>query len=318
MSARLGRERAVVTIGMFDGVHVGHQQLIRTTVRLAKRLGAASVVITFDPDPQTVLDPRHAQPRLMSLEARRRLIDTLGVDRVWVIPFTRAFSRISAEQFVRTLLVEWLSVCGVVVGPQFTFGRGRRGTLRLLRRLGARYGFRVVVVAPVIRDGRPVSSSRIRRLIERGRVRQARRLLGRPVQLHGAVIRGDRRARQLGFPTANVRLTDGLLPRRGVYEVRLEVGRASHEGVMNLGVRPTFASPARRSRSPGRASATVRPQPLVCEVHLVRFRGNLYGRSVLVHLLRRIRGERRFESAQALARQIRRDILRVYPSTSHS
>jgi len=300
MRVRRGRKRAVVTIGMFDGVHVGHQQLIRTTVRWAKRLGADSVVMTFDPDPQVVLDPHHAQPRLMSLQARRRLIETLGVDRVWVMPFTRAFSRISAEQFVRTLLVERLRVCGVVVGPNFTFGWRRRGTLGLLRRLGGRYGFRVIVVAPVIRDGRPVSSSRIRRLIERGQVTQARRLLGRPVQLHGTVIHGDRRARHLGFPTANVRLADALWPARGVYRVQLEWRGRRVDGLMNLGLRPTFAS-----SNPSGA-------PLVCEVHLAGFRAMLYSRAVTLHVLDWIRRERRFRSGRALARQIHRDLAKTH------
>lgn len=319
---RLPARNTVVTIGMFDGVHVGHQRLIRTAIRLAARLRAASVVLTFDPDPQTVLAPRQAQPRLMPLAARLRLMRALGVERIRVLPFTRAFSRLSAEQFVRTILVHRLRAACVVVGNNFAFGRARRGNVDVLRLLGRRYGLRVVVVPPVRRGGAPVSSSRIRRLLETGRIVEANRLLGRPAQLAGVVVRGDRRARRLGFPTANLRLSETLprpanrasrggLPPRGVYHVRLEVGGRCHEGVMNLGVRPTFGPPARRSRQPGRASAAPRYHPLVCEVHLVGFRGNVYGRSVTVHLLRRLRPERRFASAEALARQIRRDVLRV-------
>ncbi len=288
---------------MFDGVHLGHQRLIRAAIRLARRLRTASLVLTFDPDPQTVLAPTQAQPRLMPLAARMRLMRTLGIDRIRVIPFTRAFSRFSAEQFVRAILVHRLRAACVVVGENFAFGRARRGNVGVLRSLGRRDGLRVVVVPPVMRGGAPVSSSRIRRLLEEGRVSDANRLLGRPAQLAGVVVRGDRRARQLGFPTANLRVSNELLPPRGVYQVRLEAGGRCHEGLMNLGVRPTFAPPP----------SALRPQPLVCEVHLVGFRGNLYGRSVTVHLLRRLRGERRFESAQALIRQIRRDLLRVRP-----
>ena len=160
--------RAVVTIGMFDGVHLGHQRLIRTTVRFAKRLQGTSVVLTFDPDPQHILQPRHAQLCVMPLEARVRLIKKLGVDVVWVIPFTRQFSRISAEQFVRTILSARLGASCAVVGENFAFGNSRRGNLELLRRLGRRHGMRVVVVPPVLRGGESVSSSRIRRLIQQG------------------------------------------------------------------------------------------------------------------------------------------------------
>lgn len=302
--------RTVVTIGMFDGVHVGHQRLIRTAIRLAARLHAACVVLTFDPDPQTVLAPRQAQPRLMPLAARVRLMRTLGVDRVRVVPFTRAFSRLSAEVFVRTILVHRLRAVCVVVGENFAFGRARRGTVDVLRSLGRRDGLRVVVVPPVMRGGAPVSSSRIRRLLEAGRVIDANRLLGRPAQLSGLVVRGDRRARRLGFPTANLRLSSALLPPRGVYQVRLEVGGTRHGGVMNLGVRPTFTS-AKLAHESARAKQGF-ARPLVCEVHLVGFRGTLYGRSVTVHLLRRLRDERRFASAQALIRQIRRDLRRTH------
>lgn len=285
---------------MFDGVHVGHQRLIRTAIRLAARLHAASVVLTFDPDPQTVLAPRRHQPRLMPLAARLRLMRALGVERIRVLPFTRAFSRLSAEQFVRAILVHRLRAACVVVGDNFAFGRARRGNVEVLRSLGRRYGLRVVVVPPVMRGGAPVSSSRIRRLLEAGRIVEANRLLGRPAQLAGLVVRGDRRARRLGFPTANLRLSNELLPPRGVYHVQLELGGRCHTGVMNLGVRPTFGP-----------QAALRHHRVVCEVHLIGFRGNVYGRSVTVHLLRRLRPERRFAGAKALARQIRRDVLRV-------
>lgn len=304
--------KTVVTIGMFDGVHVGHQRLIRTAIRLAARLHAASVVLTFDPDPQTVLAPRQHQPRLMPLAARLRLMRALGVERIQVLPFTRAFSRLSAEQFVRAILVHRLRAACVVVGDNFAFGRARRGNAEVLRSLGRRYGLRVVVVPPVMRGGAPVSSSRIRRLLEAGRIVEANRLLGRPAQLAGLVVRGDRRARRLGFPTANLRLSNELLPPRGVYHVQLELGGRGHEGVMNLGVRPTFTA-AKLAHESARAKQGF-SRPLVCEVHLIGFRGNVYGRSVTVHLLRRLRPERRFASAWALARQIRRDVLRVHPS----
>ena len=291
--------RPVVTVGMFDGVHLGHQRLIQTTVRVARRLQGTSVVMTFDPDPQQVLNPHQAQPRLMPLEARVRLINTLGVDVVWIIPFTRQFSMISAEQFVRSVLLRRLRTSCIVVGENFAFGKARRGNLQLLRTLGRRHGMRVIVVPPVLRDGAPVSSSRIRRLIQQGDLAEARRFLGRPVELSGVVVRGEGRATHLGFPTANVRLVSELLPPRGVYRVWLDhAGRRFH-GLMNLGVRPTFMTEADGSA------------PLVCEVHLVGFHATLYGRPVTVAVLKRLRAEKRFESPQDLVRQIRRDLHRA-------
>ena len=292
--------RTVVTVGMFDGVHLGHQRLIRRTVGLAKQLRGTSVVMTFDPDPQQVLDPDHAQPRLMPLKERVRLIKALGAELIWIMPFTRRFAQCSAEQFVQRILLRQLQASCVVVGKNFAFGKARRGNLQLLRALGQPHGMRVVVVPPVLRGKKPVSSSRIRRLVQQGQLEQVRRLLGRPFQLSGRVVRGEGRARQLGFPTANLRLKDAWLPPRGVYHVRLErAGRPLH-GLMNLGVRPTFLA-----QTDGSA-------PLVCEVHLVGFRRNLYGRPMTIAVLKRLRAEKRFETSEALVRQIRQDLRRAH------
>jgi riboflavin kinase/FMN adenylyltransferase len=290
---------------MFDGVHIAHQRLIRTAVRLAKRRRGTSVVITFDPDPQCVLDPRHAQTPFMPLAARVRLIQALGVDLIWIIPFTRRFSRLSPKQFVDTILLERVRASCVVVGATFTFGSGRRGNLALLRRLGQQHGMRVVSLSPVLRGGQTVSSSRIRALIANGELDAAQRLLGRPVELYGTVVHGQGRARRLGFPTANVRLTSQLLPPRGVYHVWLMHAGRRVDGLMNLGVRPTFL-PARMTK--GQAGGL---GPLVCEVHLVGFNGTLYGQPVIIGLLKRLRDEQRFDSPQELITQIRRDFIRA-------
>lgn len=286
---------AVVALGMFDGVHVGHQQLIRTAMRLAARQGGTSVVITFDPDPQQVLDPRHARPPLMTLESRVRTILALGVQIVWIIPFTSRFSKTSPEEFVETILARRLRATAVVVGETFAFGAGRRGNLATLRGFGERRGFRVIALPAVRCEGAAVSSSRIRRLIEQGQLAQAKRLLGRPLQLSGVVVRGDGRATRLGFPTANVRLAPQLLPPRGVYSVELRWGSRSRKGLMNLGVRPTFGA-----------------GPLTCEVHLPGFRGSLYGKPVTISMHRFVRPEQRFSSSEQLTRQVRRDLARTH------
>jgi len=283
--------RAVVTIGMFDGVHVAHQQLIRTTLQLAARLRGTSLAITFDPDPQWILDPAHAQPPLMPLARRLHLMRALGLDLIWVIPFTRAFSAVTPEQFVQRILLRRLQTASVVVGDNFAFGNARRGTLELLRAMGRACSMRVVALPAVVRDGAAVSSSRIRRLVQAGDLNAARRLLGRPVELSGTVVSGEGRARRLGFPTANVRLTPTVLPPRGVYRVWLEHRGRRIPGVMNLGIRPTFGG-----------------GPLVCEIHLIGFRGDLYGRPVTIACLQRLRAERRFPNPQALIQQIQRDL----------
>lgn len=297
------RRKSVVTIGMFDGVHVGHQRLIRATIRLAARLHADSVALTFDPDPQSILAPGHVQPHLMPLAGRLELIKALGVDRVHVIRFTRRFSKMPATAFIQRILVKQLASVGVVVGENFTFGQGRRGGLALLQEVGQRHSMRVAVVRPVRQFGGVVSSSRIRLLVSRGNLSRASRLLGRPVQLYGTVVRGAGRARRLGFPTANVRVEQGLcLPPLGVYRVELAHGARRSAGLMNLGVRPTFSS------------AENGHLPVVCEVHLPKFRGTLYGRAVRIDVLQRLRAERRFPSARALSEQIRRDLRRTFRS----
>jgi riboflavin kinase/FMN adenylyltransferase len=285
---------AVVTVGVFDGVHVAHQRVIRTAVRLARRLQGTSVVITFDPDPQQVLDRRAASPALMPIEARLEALSALGVDRIWVIPFTARFASMTAEQFVREMLLRRLRAVAVVVGEAFAFGRHRQGTMAMLQALGPPAGMRIVSVPHLRRGGAPVSSSRIRRLISRGHLSQARQLLGRAPALYGTVVRGAGRGRRLGVPTANVRLIPQVLPPRGVYAVHVRVrdGRRVRRGVMNFGVRPTFGA-----------------GPLVCEVHLLRFSGRLLGQSVTLFLLARLRSERRFPTPESLRRQIHRDLL---------
>ena len=321
--------RAVATIGMFDGVHRGHQRLIQTTVRWAKRLHATSVVVTFHPDPQQVLNA-YAPPPLTSLERRLELINELGVDVVWVLPFTRAFSRLTPEAFVHEVLRARLRAAAVVVGETFAFGRDRRGDLRMLRALGRREGMRVVVVPPVRRGGAAVSSSRIRALLQQGQWRRAAQLLGHPVELAGSVIRGAGRGARLGFPTANLALGRTVTPPHGVYAVDVLAAGRRWPGVMNVGVRPTFAArpsgSARSGLAPPRQAFRSRPDggsftgtggvpaagsSTVCEVYLEGFRGRLYGRRLTVLLRARLRDERKFATPEALARQISRDVGRA-------
>ena len=282
------------TIGVFDGVHVAHQKLIRLTVQEAQRLRGSAVAVTFDPDPQHVLRPDDAHPALMPVEERCRLILSLGVDAVVVIRFTRAFARIPAQDFIRRVLERALRVRELTVGSDFSFGHGAQGNVRLLREWADRSDVKLHVVAPLERQGKPVSSSRIRRLIEEGNLSQARRLLGRAPLLYGTVIPGQGRGRVLGVPTANLALIPQVLPPNGVYGVRARYDGREWCGVMNLGRRPTFGY-----------------GPVVCEVHLFDFSEDIYGKPLSVSLAARLRSERCFASIDALKKQIQQDIRRA-------
>jgi riboflavin kinase/FMN adenylyltransferase len=297
VGARLpGAANAAVTIGVFDGVHRAHERLIRAAVRQARTLRAKSIAVTFDPDPHAVLDPAHPPALLMPLDARVRRMAALGLDCIWVIPFTKTFARLSAGDFLRRVLLRRVRPAALIVGEDFAFGRGRGGGLDLLRATGRARGVRIIAVKQVRYRGEPVSSSRIRRALAAGHLAEAAALLGRRPSLYGVVVRGAGRGRRLGFPTANLRLTSSALPPQGVYAVRLRDparGRRWH-GVMNLGVRPTFGA-----------------GPLTCEVHVPGFSGTLLGRRLDAELLARLRGERCFSSIAALQRQVQRDLARA-------
>ncbi|RLA85160.1 MAG: riboflavin biosynthesis protein RibF [Deltaproteobacteria bacterium] len=281
----------VVTIGSFDGVHLGHQALIRRAIEEARRVKGEAVVLTFNPHPMKVLFP---QKRLMLItphEKKLGLFEDMGVDVVIGHPFTRQLSEKPPEAFVEEILYRGIRPLKVVVGYNFTFGKGRSGTAETLRDLGNAFGFEVEVLDPFRVDSKPVSSSRIRELILQGDLQGASRLMGRRFFFSGRVIRGNRRGKELGVPTANLQVDpDQILP-QGVFAVWVRVGDSPYPGVLNIGRRPTFG--------PGKLSV---------EVHLIGFSGDLYGRDLLVEVVEKIRDERPFEGPVALLQQIRADI----------
>lgn len=277
----------VLTIGNFDGVHLGHQHLLRRLVEVARGAGAPSAVLTFDPAPRDVLRPDNDVPRIQALEDRIEALGAVGVDRVIVHPFTRDLASLEPRQFSDRFLAGHLRVSGLVLGWDFRFGARRAGTPADLR------AFLPVPVEQVeaLHVGDAVaSSSRIRDLVREGHVAEAARLLTRPHRLRGPVVPGDQRGRNLGFPTANVAVETPLRPAHGVYAVRVQVDGVTRDGVANYGRRPTFGGGA----------------PLL-EVHLLDFEGDLYGRPLAVDLVERIRGERKFDGLDALVRQITAD-----------
>jgi riboflavin kinase/FMN adenylyltransferase len=282
---------SVVAQGTFDGVHVGHQAVIRTAVERARALGVRAVALTFDPLPATVLRPAEAPPEILPLDERLEQILALGVDAVVVIPFTPEFSRVEADAFVTDVLNGILRAREVVVGFNHTFGRGARGTPEVLGRVAAPLGLRVHVVPPHRIGGALVSSSAVREALRAGEVARVAGLLGRPYAVRGRVSRGAERGRTLGFPTANLVPAGQWLLARGVYAGRAnwEEGRA--DAVINVGVRPTFGGGA-----------------LVAEAHLLDVSPDLYGRLLTLAFLARIRDEMRFGSVDALRARIQEDV----------
>src|SRR5712692_7927984 len=282
---------AVVALGVFDGLHLGHREILAAAVRRAREGGLVAVACTFEPHPMEVLHPGRAPAPIATLAERLDLISATGVDTTVVLMFTRDLAAVEPEAFVKDVVLDRLRACEIVVGFNHTFGRGARGNARLLEALATRLGFRVEVVPPRIVDGIPVSSSEIREALRLGDVERAARYLGRPYAIGGTVEAGAGRGRTLGFPTANVRPDRPLLIATGVYGGGVEVAGGRHRAVVNVGVRPTFGE-----------------NRLVVEAHLLDFAGTLYDRPVRLAFLARLREERKFPDVEALRRQISQDV----------
>lgn len=304
--------KIVLALGAFDGIHIGHRQILQKVLRKARGIRGTATVLTFQEHPQKVLHPAEKTSILTSFWHKMSLIAELGVDLCVALHFNRAFSKLSPEEFVRRLLVMKLQVHSVILGHDSRFGHNRAGDAQAMRDLARRYGFEFEVVAPLKKGSSTVSSTLIRRLIGEGRIVRARELLGRGYSILATVVKGAGRGKTLGFPTANLDPHSEVLPPSGVYAVRvrrvrifLERGRkffhrfhCQHDtpllpAVLNLGTRPTFNGSARQ---------------LVAEVHLLNFRGNLYGKTIEVEFIKRLRDEMKFSSGDALRRQIQRDV----------
>jgi|SRR5215470_19914755 len=282
---------AVVALGVFDGIHLGHREILTRAVGRARDLGLEAVACTFEPHPMEVLQPDRVPLPITTLGERLDLIAAVGIDTTVILPFTREMASIEPESFVKGVLVDRLRAREIVVGDSHRFGRGARGDPRLLLSLGEQLGFEVDVVPALSVDGAPVSSTEVRAALQEGDVERAARLLGRPYTVCGDVVRGAGRGRTLGFPTANLRTDRPLLVPTGVYACHATVEGMVYPTVVNIGVRPTF---------PGQAFAV--------EAYLLDFSGDLYGNVLCLGFERRLRGERRFPSVDALKAQIAEDV----------
>ncbi|MBW2138308.1 MAG: bifunctional riboflavin kinase/FAD synthetase [Deltaproteobacteria bacterium] len=286
-------ENPVLTIGNFDGVHKGHLELFRKTRERAQALKGQSIVMTFEPHPVRVMKPGNGPPLITPTQQKLELIGEAGIDVILCTPFTREFASISAPDFVEKILVGKMGIKEIVVGYDYTFGYDRKGDIALLRELGDKLGFTVHVVAPVYVDNKLVSSTSIRKLVQEGRIAEAEVFLGRHYQVSGTVIKGaGRGGRLLGFPTANLRLIDELIPKKGVYAVTVLLEEGTYDGVTNIGYNPTFGG----------------DNPLSVETHLLGFSGDLLGKTIRINFIHRLRDEMPFESVEDLAQQIARDV----------
>lgn len=287
-------QKSIVTIGNFDGIHLGHQQIFQKLITDAKEKNRKSVVITFNPHPQKVLHPERRPFFLLSpLEEKLQLIEDHGIDAVVLITFSLEFSGTTAEEFVRNILWDKLHITKLYVGYDYVFGRGKGGNAEFLKSMGKELGFDVEEIRAVEDNDMIVSSTQIRLSILDGDVTLARELLGRPYTVYGHVVKGYQRGTDIGVPTANIE-SEKVIPNCGVYAVIVEIEGGKHQGVINIGFNPTFGN-----------------NKLSVEVHLFDFHDNIYGKNIEIFFIERLRDEMKFENSDMLVKQIKKDINRA-------
>jgi riboflavin kinase/FMN adenylyltransferase len=284
-------KRSVITIGNFDGVHLGHREIFRRVVTKAKELSGTSVVVTFEPHPLRFLAPEKAPLRLNTPEEKIRLIAASCIDLLVILHFDQSLADMSARAFVREILVRSLGVKHLIVGYDYAFGRDRSGDTGFLKDQAVLNGFTLEVLEAICSERQAHSSTMIRQILSEGRVRDAVKILGRHFTFDGVVVHGAGRGRQLGFPTANLETQKEILPRNGVYAVKVKWSGNYYDAVINIGRRPTFDNSF-----------------LTLEIHLINFRGDLYGERLRVYFVDRIREEQLFTTAKALQEAVQKDI----------
>jgi len=280
-------KRPVVALGVFDGVHLGHREILKAAVKKARSIKGTSAVLTFWPHPQK-------EESLYSLEHRLRLIGELGIDVCIVINFNQKFAGISAENFIKNILIRKVGADYIYIGKNFKFGKNAKGDFKLLRKLSPIYNFKLKVFEVIRINNQTISSTYIRKLIKKGNLQAAQRLLMRPVSVLGTVIKGASLATKLGFPTANINPHHEVLPSSGVYAVKIIFNHQKLNGVCNIGTKPTFRTQGEKH----------------IEVYIFNFRQNIYGRYLEIQFVKKIRDEKKFASSPSLVKQIKKDIIR--------
>ena len=280
-------------IGNFDGIHLGHKKIIDAVKRYSEKNSTCSCVITFNPHPQKVLGRKDVS-LIFPLERRFKMLESTGIDAVICLDFTRELSKVSAENFVKDILLDRLKIKDIVVGPGFSFGHKRKGNVDLLRSMGETHGFNTVVAGAARVGDRVVSSSAIRDLVREGEIYESNRFFGYDYYIEGVVVEGEKRGRKLGFPTVNLDTEWEILPKPGVYATYVKLSDGFHGSITNIGIRPTFEE-----------------SKLTVETHIFDFNDDLYGEEVRVNFVERLRDEKRFESVDKLVEQINHDIAGV-------
>jgi len=281
----------VLTIGNYDGVHVGHRMIIDRVKQEAQALGGTSMLMTFNPHPLAVVRPEELTGLISPIGLKKRLIEEAGIDVLIIAPFTEEFRRIEPEDYVKDLLVGQLGIRGLIVGYDFRFGRQGKGDVELLKELSARYGFFFTVIDAITQDGEKIGSNRIRKMIRAGEMGKAMNSLGRPYLMEGRVVKGFGRGREIGFPTINIETAFELIPRNGVYSTEIETRDGRFHSVTNIGFNPTFDG-----------------KELSIETYILDFSGDLYGQEVTLRFHRRIRDEMKFSSVDELKARIAKDV----------
>ncbi len=282
-----------LTLGIFDGIHLGHQKIIRRVVEKAAQIGGTSCVVTFDPHPREVLNPDTAPDLLTSTKKKAQLIEQLGVDAMCLIRFSKDFSNTEARRFVKDFLVDMLHMRVIIEGYDWRFGKGRRGDVHLLREMSKENGFEVEQLVGVEMDGRIVSSTLIRELVLEGELELAEKYLGRPYSITGTVVEGSHLGREIGFPTANMEPHHEAIPPNGIYAVWVDIDATRRPGTLNIGYRPTVTEEKRRT----------------VEVHIMDFCRDIYKEEIEITFVKKLREEVKFPSIEALSEQIKNDIL---------
>lgn len=286
------KKKTIVTVGTFDGVHLGHQKIIKQLVDEARRKDLAATLLTFDPHPRKVVQPDTPMALIQTIEERAEALKALGLDYVVVHPFTRAFAQLSAEEYVKELLVNTLHVAHIVVGHNHRFGKSRGADYADLERFGQQYNFEVTQISAKEIDDVSVSSTKIRKALLDGDITTAHRFLGRPFRLIGKVVAGQQKGRTIGFPTANLIPIhpDKIIPKKGAYAAYVSIDGTKHLGMMNIGTNPTVCG-----------------QNTNIEIHLINWTGDLYHQTLSVSLIDRLRDEKKFDSLQDLKKQLEKD-----------
>lgn len=286
-------DNTIITIGTFDGVHLGHQEIFNVLINNAKNNGCRSFVLTFEPHPRMVIQPNSQLKLLTTFQEKVEILGKMGIDNLLVIPFTKEFSQLTSEEFFRKYILEGVGIKKMVIGYDHHFGKGRDGDEQKIRELGSANNFEVQKTEAVTINETVVSSSKIRNALSEGEVKNAAQMLGRNYSFSGIVVVGDKRGRELGFPTANIQLENGLklVPKNGVYAVKVFLEDGIFDGVMNIGLRPTFKE----------------TKIVLSEVHILNFNEDIYGKQIRVEFIARIRDEKKFGSKEELIKQIEID-----------